>query len=498
MNYLRQLYQRSPLTVIVLAGLLFRLIAAIFSKGYGMQDDHFLVIETAQSFADGYDFDEWLPWNSGGKPSGHSWFYVGFHYIFFKFCQFIGFEDPQGKMLVIRLIHAFYSLLVITLGYKITRILGTEDNARKAAWLLALLFFIPNASVRNLVEWVCVPPLLAGCLYYLKYEKTNAAKWIWLSGIMAGIAMGIRYQSVFFLGGFGLLLMYRKDIAGAVKISAGFLIAFFITQAADLFIWGSPFVELKEYIRYNLEHKTTYFNRPWYQYLFTSAGLLLPPVSLLLMFGYFRHWKKFLAIFIPSFAFLAFHTWFPNKQERFILPFLPFLICGGVIGWSLIREHIKWKKLEKGFWKFFWIINFILLCVMSTSYTKRSRVEAMYFLYQQPDFDNCIVESSHNDDAPLLPQYYSANWVGPVYIYRDYTLEMYKVEHSMDKYNSYPNYVLFFEETDLGNRVKSFEKSTGRKLELRYTAEPSYLDYMLHRLNKRNKNQPIFVYRLLK
>ncbi|MCB0484019.1 MAG: hypothetical protein KDC37_05600, partial [Flavobacteriales bacterium] len=52
-----------PLPTVLLLALVPRLVAAIFSKGYGMHDDHFLVIEAAQSWLDGFDYNRWLPWN---------------------------------------------------------------------------------------------------------------------------------------------------------------------------------------------------------------------------------------------------------------------------------------------------------------------------------------------------------------------------------------------------------------------------------------------------
>jgi hypothetical protein len=44
---------------ILFFALIFRLIAAIFSEGYGMHDDHFLIVEAASSWADGFDYNHW-------------------------------------------------------------------------------------------------------------------------------------------------------------------------------------------------------------------------------------------------------------------------------------------------------------------------------------------------------------------------------------------------------------------------------------------------------
>ena len=77
-----QFWEEKPLPVIIILSIFFRLIAVIFAKGWGMLDDHFLVIESAQSWVDGFDYNDWLPGsprNTG--PTGHSFFYQGFHFL---------------------------------------------------------------------------------------------------------------------------------------------------------------------------------------------------------------------------------------------------------------------------------------------------------------------------------------------------------------------------------------------------------------------------------
>ena len=79
------------------------------------------MIEAAGSWADGFDYNHWLPWNQGDtpRPSGHSFFYVGLHYLLFVGLKPIGLGDPKTMMVVVRLLHAVWSLLVVRLGYRI-------------------------------------------------------------------------------------------------------------------------------------------------------------------------------------------------------------------------------------------------------------------------------------------------------------------------------------------------------------------------------------------
>ncbi len=93
---LKKYWDEKPLILVVLAAAFFRLLAVLFSKGYGMHDDHFLIIEAAQSWADNFDYNNWLPAKDvASGPSGHSLFYTGLHYGFFKFLQFLEFMIPK-------------------------------------------------------------------------------------------------------------------------------------------------------------------------------------------------------------------------------------------------------------------------------------------------------------------------------------------------------------------------------------------------------------------
>src|SRR5258708_29168233 len=121
-NLITQIQNKyTPLQIILGTGILFRLIAVIFSKGFGWFDDHFLIVEAAQSWVDGFDYNYWLPDPNfpDRQPQGHPLFYTGLHYIIFKCFAFTGINDPQLKMTIVRLLHAAFSLTIITYGYKI-------------------------------------------------------------------------------------------------------------------------------------------------------------------------------------------------------------------------------------------------------------------------------------------------------------------------------------------------------------------------------------------
>ena len=131
-----------------------------------------------------------------------------------------------------------------------------------------------------------------------------------LAGIIAGLAFSVRFQSVLFIGGLGLALIIQKRWKETFWFGTGILLCIvFIQGIADYILCGYPFAEFKEYVRYNIENSRQYFVQQWYMYFALMLGILLPPISFFLIFGFFKSWKKHLLLFLPSFIFLAFHCY---------------------------------------------------------------------------------------------------------------------------------------------------------------------------------------------
>ena len=500
-NRIYQAWQTNPLQVILLLALITRLVAVIFSRGFGMHDDHFLVIEPAQAWADGINYQNWLP---GGRtdalPDGHSLLYSGLHYLLFSFFNYIHLGDPQIKMLIVRLIHGLFSLLIVLFGYRITLRISGQKEASLAGIILALCWFMPMLNVRNLVEVVCIPFMLAGVWLIIREERSHPKGWDYLlAGIVMGLGFSIRFQTAIFIGGLGLAMLIKAQWKPAVVFTLGLLAAVLPVQGLiDYFIWGRPFAEFGEYVRYNIEAANDYITGPWYNFILLISGILIPPVSLFLLAGFFKLWKKQLIIWLPAFLFLLFHSVFPNKQERFIFPVLPFIIILGVAGWGqIVSSSAFWQNKQrflKGSWIFFWVLNTLLLIFVTVSYSKKSRVEVMTYLSRYKDIHVILLEDSNHSSAKMMPQFYLGQWV-EVISKTDKGFSWYSPLPVIDSSNIIQSrFVLFFEDTNLENRVKDIKKELP-SLEYETTVKPGFIDDVMYRLNPVNLNQTIFVYR---
>jgi hypothetical protein len=210
---------------------------------------------------------------------------------------------------------------IVLLGYKITLLISNKKNAETVGWILAIFWIFPLLSVRNLIEYVCIPPLMLATYFILKYP--NSKNWFTYVGIgfIAGISFSFRFQTILFIGGMGLVLLIQKELQKAILFGLGALISIILLQGAvDYFIWHKPFAEFIEYTNYNLHHSGEYPNGPWYNYILLILGLFILPLSFYLIWGNYYIFRKYLLLSLPWFLFFIFHSYFPNKQERFVLP----------------------------------------------------------------------------------------------------------------------------------------------------------------------------------
>ena len=497
-------YRKHPLTTILGVGLVLRLLSAIFSKGYGMTDDHFKIIEEAQSLLIGQLTDEWVPieGTGGGK---RSMLYPYLHYLFFKFLESVHITDPQVKMYFVRFIHAFYSMLTIFFSYKIMEILSDKKWAARIGWIAAMFWFLPMMSVRNLVEVVSLPLLLWGTYLILKYDKNLAKiKVVFLAGIVLSFAFTVRFQAVSFVGGLVLFLAYKKYWKALGLMALGGILPFVFNHIyIESILFDFPlFGKLINYIEFNIENSTTYVIGPWYNYALLFLGIFIPPLSIIMLIGLFKASRKYLILSLPFFCFFIFHSFFPGKQERFVLPILMFFPILGLLGYRMfLNGNNWWTKRPKFFrtsWRIFWAINIIVLIPITFTYSKRSKVEAMYHLasLEMEEKDYILYCADRFSAIGNMPYYYMKAERYPEYtrIYEDIHMATVLDELKTIEKSEYPDFVFLFHHQGMEGRLDEF-KTVMPNLSFEKTVHASFIDRFMHWLNPRNRNYNIDIYR---
>ncbi len=482
----------------VLLGLTLRLMSVFFSRGYAFTDDHYFVIEEAQQWI--YQSEQ--P-RSFGNPHiiledrlSHGALYTTIHYVLFQVYRLIGFEDPMWIMVSIRLFHALYSLLIITLGYRIARALSNHKVALEVAMILSIIWFMPFLSVRNLVEMVCIPPLMAAA-YFIIINPENRRN-LFAAGLFASLAFALRFQTILFSGMFGVVLIFQSKWRSAIMLLAGFAVGSgLLLGVLDALLFGTPFHELLSYIEYNTTHSGEYPNGPWYQYIGVVLGMLLIFSGGNWTFAAFSKFRTYSIIMLPVALFLLFHSYFPNKQERFILPVIPFLIIIGIVAWHDYLQQkqssqlLKWNAFSK---RFFWILNTPLLLGLTFASTRTAKMDAMYFLYQKKDAAHFAIESTHRDYMEFMPRFYGNYWKPYQHILP--TCDAACFFDSIDAgVHPMPNYILFLDTDNIEKRIKNLEKEV--PLIKVNQIESSWLDQLIPKLNPIVKSQVITIFKVV-
>ncbi|MBM72253.1 MAG: hypothetical protein CL847_05675 [Crocinitomicaceae bacterium] len=481
---IKSLKERPLLLILTLAATL-RFVASFFSEGYLMHDDHFWVVETSASWADGYDYNNWLPWSQeelGKDPQPHysNLFYSSLHYIYFVGVDAVGMDNPREQMLILRLMHGLYSLIAVALAYLIALNLGGRKPAILTGVLMASLAWIPIMSVHQIVEVVVIVPLLAFSWVLTKYNWTT--KTLIIAGACLGIATGLRYQvGVMGIGLIAAFVIEYSDrkvwVQKSAIIGTSALLSFSLTQVpTDMFLWGEPFAQLKAYIEYNLNSSGDYPQGNIFTYLFVILSLAAPPLSVYLFFGYLKSWRKYAWLVFPSLAFILFHSLFPNKQERFILPALPYIVIVGSLVWHEVERN---KKLSGSIITLSILINLILLVPITLSSKNASQLNAMDFIRMEGDLDKFLYVQTDSKSFP--PRFYSDNW-NP-YTYADENTDVLgqKRTHCLNPQDQ-PNYIVFVGDSHLGEFVNEF-KSHYTTMEYVSQFGPGRLDRFLNYLN---------------
>ncbi len=498
---IKGLKKDKPLPLLLTVALLLRMISVLFSPGYYAHDDHYLVIQVAQDWVDGSDHERWfVPFEEA--VSGRSLLYPGFHYLLFSGMESLGIESPVIKMFVVRLLHALYSLLIVFYAYKITEKLSSRENAFWVGLITAGLWLFPFISVRNLVEIVVAPPLMAaGYLIIKNNAKRPQPTYIWI-GILLGISFSLRYQAALVGIGFMLGIALEKNWKnlGLLIIGGLFWVGIFHGYG-DYLANGVPFGKIIYYLNDNFVHATSYFKQPWYDFVLLMLAFLVPPISLFLFFGTAIGYKVNRTLFLGVLLFFLLHSMFPNKQERFIFSVLPFFIILGYLGWQKFSSNSPFWQKRKKLMRWLWIIscsiNLVALVLISPFSSKQARIDVMTYIRSRGDATGIILDNSERNAVNGLPYFYAGERIPTIKVTEEVAPtqlgELIEREPGFE-----PNYILFevYPESQVSKERLSKLKQRFPQIEYLTTIRGSNGDRLRFKLNKIVNNYEYQVYKI--
>ncbi len=490
---IRRWIRQHPLLSVILLGALLRLLAVLFAKGYLASDDHFLIIRPAADWLHGLD----TVFSDAEPPKRGMLYTYAIHALLWTLKQ-LGVTDPGHAMLVNRLLHALWSLTLIPLVYLFVHRLADQRAALAASLLMAAHFIVPFMAVRNLVEVVSQVPLMAGILlaeggFREGRERPHSG---FYAGLFLGLAFMIRIQTALVPAAVfvALLALRRWRTAGA--FAAGGLLMLLIEGIIDYLSFGVFLSSVVHSVVDQSKQLHSYVTGPWYSYLATVAGALIPPFSLLALYWIVRAARRAPLAFWGMLVFLIVHSIIPQKQERFILPILPLLFALLAVGWSMVSWRDR--RWVRGLWIFFWVVNILLLPVSVFNYSQKARVEPLLELGRGGETGGIIAVTVENPQ--WLPYYYAGYAEDDFYYVMEPatldTLHGLIADRQRVRGLAEPTHVVLFTHKSPTPYVQKLQQELG-PLELQRHIGPSLADWLLHKMNPRfNHSKESYVFRL--
>jgi hypothetical protein len=199
-----------------------------------------------------------------------------------------------------------------------------------------------------------------------------------------------------------------------------------------------------------------------------------------------------ICIFLGTIVFIGFHLLFPNRQERFLLPSVPFVLL------LMIRTISKRYPCEASCKASFeessngscntsfeescntsfeesWLhkairLSIYLSAIYTVSYSfyipKKKYLEASQALYERGDFQNVVIDNWKGEESVWLPMHYVGKFVHPFSMTNKKSLDQLKqqITHQplFDRKRlpaPAPNYLIIWGREKAYPRVKQYQES---------------------------------------
>ncbi len=494
---------------VLLAAAVVRLIAAIFSEGYIMSDDHFLAVEPVSSWVHGENYHNWYPnaYNETDHAQPFSYAYYFLNFLILKFCAVIGMVNPFIQAFVLRLAHAILSLWGVYLFVKLAeRLISSVTWRMYAIWFWVFGGVVTVFSVHQLVETACIPFVLLAYLYVLKYFQHEQTSAIIIAALAFSFSVGMRYQLVFFPLTLGMYFLWKRKWSGAVLFGFFFTLGFALTQIDNLLFWHKPIYQhLLDYQSYNATHFSDYPSNV-FSYFALISYYIFPVITIVFLLSLRRRpdakqdstkdalqglsegpaegalqdlsqeASQVMPILIGTIVFIVFHLIFPNRQERFLLPAVPFVLllmmraiskrypceapsagpCKAPSARPWLHKAIRW--------------SIYLSAIYTASYSfcipKSKYLEASHALYERGDFQNVVIDNWKGEESVWLPMHYVGKFVHSFSMTNKKSLDQLKQQITHQPlYDSKrlpapaPNYLIIWGKEESNPRAKAYEEA---------------------------------------
>ncbi len=241
-----------------------------------------------------------------------------------------------------------------------------------AALLVGFYFMEPLIFSRPMVESLSIPFLLLSVWFATKYHSTSEFKDLGVALVVLAAGCMLRFQIGVVVPVLFILPVIQRHYAHAAALFALGLVCIGVTGAVDMAL-GLPFHGgIRRYIEYN-EHASAWHGAmPFYNFILLFIGLSLPPTFISRFRGmkWRAEYRPLAVVFLFFIFFVVCHSAFPHKEERFMIPMVPFFIM-------LIAPLLAHFTATKAHWRilYFMTVNVLLLALVVTQIPQRNTID---------------------------------------------------------------------------------------------------------------------------
>jgi hypothetical protein len=251
--------------------------------------------------------------------------------------------------------------------------------------LMTFYFASSFALTRPMFESLAAPWILLSCGFFLKYQETKKSSALILSTLAVSMGFVMRQQAGIGALTLPLILLFNKDYKGLVITAIVGLLAFVMAGVPDIFLRGSFHHSLIAVTTYNVEHGHEYGN----------GSILFYPLMLVFMsflpFYFTKKYEKnfvvdslkkqkFSLIFI--FLFVALHSYFPQKFERFLISIIPLVLVVMTPFVNFFLTHFREYKVRLSIAL---VLNFLILIAASFQPSQNNIIKMALFIDNHPE-----------------------------------------------------------------------------------------------------------------
>lgn len=295
------------------------------------------------------------------------------------------------------------------IDFKLPATISSQQWQELSQKIFLILFTFYCASsfslTRPMFESLAAPWILLSMGLFYKYRSDGLLKYVIGSTIAVSIAFVLRQQAGIGALTIPLLLMIAKDYKGMLVSSLVGLLCFILAGIPDVYLRGSFHHSLWAVLTYNVEHGHEYGNGSIFFYPGLLMGLTFFPflwinnMSKPVLGPVFKK-LDYAWVFIA--LFVALHSYFPQKFERFMVSIIPLIIVIMTPFFTrlvLLWPQKKWQLVTIG------ILNLFIL------------VNASFYPSQKNIIDTALFIDKHNEIKTFYNLDKSIEWIPEKFIF---------------------------------------------------------------------------------